>query len=272
MGVAVYDTVTGELWRQPFPSEHGLQDGWLRWGGGALWFHYSELDGTTTGASIQGTDGSFIWHPETGELVKRPDLPPIYFEETVAWSGGLLDRVGEKLRLWSVDRRGHSDLPYLATNSESEFAISPSERLLASRRHDPVLEADSPLPGRITVDDVQLTGGTAAVEPQVIPGDDRYDLVFGWRGEDHVVAGNIDNRSRIWSVDIHTGERDLLLQFPWTIWDRDTHIATDAWSGPRYDAARPPAPADTRLLAALQVPIVLVAGIALVLWRRRVRP
>ena len=270
VGVAVYDTVTGEVRRQPIPSQHGLMTMWMLWGADAVWFRAYELNPPPAGSARTNTGGAFTWRPDSGELDRRHDMKRNDPQYGTGWSGGLLARIGDDLVLWSVDRQGVTKVPFEMKRGESDMSVSPSAGRLAVRQHEPVLEADQPLPGRLLVADMP-GAGRDAVTPVAVPGGGIYDEVMGWRGEDHVVLGKLAGHSRFWSVDVRTGHAELLLDPPWEVWDRDNQVAADAWSGPSYHAEPPPRPVDTRLLAAAQVPIVLAAGVALVLWRRRVR-
>lgn len=100
--------------------------------------------------------------------------------------------------------------------------------------------------------------------------------MLGWRDPDTVVVQSFaeDGATPFVAVDVRTGERDVLVDHDLgpSAWGTGPVVASEAWAAPTYDAPAPPEPWDPRLLTGLAVATVLAGGVAVLVWRSRVRP
>ena len=78
--------------------------------------------------------------------------------------------------------------------------------------------------------------------------------------------------SGLFRVSVSSGESRELVRFVADSFGGGWQFATDLLDAPSVHAEQPPSPMDPRWTAGLAAGAVLAAGVALVLWRRRVRP
>lgn len=274
VGVAVYDTVTGEVWRRPITTKHGVRPTQLVWAGATLWFEvwqYDPPDGN--GSASSGLQDVITWEPESGRKVVVDDKrlgahlsSASVYEGDLVWvdRGGRVRRIGPDGEE-TVDRR------QLTSTPQGPVFISPEGTSIAGLR---AAEGDgdaSGLPEPVVVG--SLVDTTPVVLSEVPDADTRgLEVLLGWRDERHVVGLRIAGRESfrgVVSIDVVTGELERLL--PFTINVGVFVIAQDALTGPVFEAPRPPEPLDPRLTYGGAAAIVLVAGAALLWWRRRVQ-
>lgn len=271
VGLGVHDTVTGETERLEVRTEHGLQPATIAWGGSTVWWSwYQYVDGGDDGfaRSVEGQDSGIAWDLASGEqrMFDNRDFP----------------RLGE-------------------VSSLGESAISVSgRRLVESMIHAPETEIGrfdvrpelgafvSPDISRVALledtDDASMSGlaePLAITEPRSgrtlvtsrVPGP-RVERLLGWRDDGHVVIQAFGRKSGgdYLTVDVVTGERRPLMDPGQQ--NGEVRIPQDVWQAEVFDAPAPPDPMNPRtviLLWGAGAAVVLVAGAALVLWRRRVR-
>jgi hypothetical protein len=108
-----------------------------------------------------------------------------------------------------------------------------------------------------------------------VPGSKRTFAVLEWLDEDTLVTWRATEaglpRSDLARVAVASGRSEELVRLPeygWGIFQ----FATDLLDAPSVHAEEPPSPLDPRITAGLAVGTALAAGVALLLWRRRVRP
>ncbi len=217
VGVALYDTVTGETRRTVLETEHGLSVDGLVWVGDTLVTEYGQItdfsdDGGSMGANIVG----FLrWDAATGDLdpdVSRKDYPSLYLSAPGP-DGTLVVRTeGCGFSLMSPDGLTER-LGKLDVRCEGQVFVSPGGLRAAS-----TLDVDGPArktgkPSPIVVADV--TGPDAGVTREL--DDDLVDAVVGWADDTHLLVAMVrdaDQSLRYLSVDVVTGERTEVLERP----------------------------------------------------------
>lgn len=261
VGIGVYDAVTDETTRHEIASEFGLMPGGMAWVGDRLWFDAPLLE-DDSGMSASGTT-DYLWSADTGELSE------VSLARSPGWTGGsaladgVFEAVSRKVVLYSPDAkpvRWTVDVPVTGPVVASPGGVRLASGLAAG--------ADATSEGRGVA--VLTPGGGGRLTGQEIPGL-RVDHLVAWRGQQHVVV-QTEGVEGYQSVDIATGEAETLT-VPGPSWAPGLHVAQDAWSAPTYAATAPPAPAGADPWPGIAaVAVVLLGGLALLVWRRRVRP
>jgi hypothetical protein len=233
-GIALYDAVTDDVRRYEIETQHGVSPFALTW-----------IDPDTVSVGVGqfqggGDDGfsrltaELLWHAT--EPAPRPD-----------------DRSKAERRHDAWDTEG--------------TLLSPSR----TRAAGPALGfADDQ--GPVEVTPIDPATGRRAAAAATVP-DSRAYGVLGWTDEDHVVTYSVEEEDfpRAVALDVTTGEARSLVRLPegnagTILWARDL------WGSPVVPAEEPPRPVDPRLLPGMVAAVVVLAGLLLVLWRRRVRP
>ena len=263
VGVGIYDAVTGETTHLDIDSELGLSPSGIVWVGDRLWFdapHFT--DDARTEATGKTT---YLWEPGQSDLREVPlDRSPSFGNYTTT-DDEVVESEGRKVRFYSPD-----DPPRalrLSTLVDGSVAVSPDGSRMAG-----VVDPDGKASfsdSRPSVGVVVLTpdghGGTAS---RRIPGL-LASQVLAWRDNDHVIAWTRGDDAYE-SVDVDTGAAESLTT-PGPSWVPGTHVAQDAWTAPTYHATAPPDPLSPRLVTAAAVGVLVVGGLVLFRWRRRVR-
>lgn len=272
-GVAVYDTVTGEVQRHPIETEHGLWDSLLVWvDEDTLAIDFSQYAGGEGDSDMDQSSGR-----EAPGLRWDLGSEPVPFPVVDGLSVGLPapPSTGGRAAFYTEDglgilsddglvARGRTD----AVDSQT-VAVNPSGTLAVG-----VAQRGGRNPNRVMVAAVPAAGGGWDFE--MLPDSDRSFRAVGWRDDDHVlverrVGGGFSMRSGIYSVDARTGEADLLLEQPEGSF-RGTRWAGDLLGAPVVDRPEPPSPLDPRVTVGLLVVTLGTAGFLIVRWRRRVEP
>lgn len=262
-GLAVYDTVSGDVVRFPVESEHGIYAEGAAWVGDRIWFGYQAYDSderrSTTGVE------QVVWDPATQEHAERsgPQLPA--FSLAFGDNGVLAVAAGHRLELWSADEMAPTQRFRIARSVDGPAWPSPGgERWVV--KADPDGQATAPGPPAQVL--LLSTAGPTEVEATAIPRVKAQE-VLGWRDDQHVVVLLGDGSYA--SVDVDTGQpQPLSTVDPGAVWDPRLEVATFAWSAPTYDAPAPQSPLSPWVTGGAAVLVVVLGAAATVLWRRRV--
>lgn len=267
IGLAVYDTTTGEVVRQHVPSDHGLMVNdrpvWVD--RDRLVFSYAVYRGGDGDDEMDQSSGAhgpglLLWEPASGETVLLPARWGTSVRATDR-AGHLLMATGRRGRFVSVDDpegavRGAVSGSYMV----GDLAVSSAGAVAWPKggRH----------PNRLTV---VAPGG----EPRVVPRSARTFAGVAWLDDQHVVVsrrlGAGYRRVGLFRVDVSSGESTLLLELPQKRWGPDVGLATDLLAVPTVDRPLPPEPMSPRLTTGLGLTVLLAGLASFVLWRRRVR-
>ncbi|MFC6345096.1 hypothetical protein ACFP8W_24145, partial [Nocardioides hankookensis] len=99
-GMAVYDTVTGDVTRHPVESPHGIRPVGAAWVGRGIWFGYGAYSSDER-RSAEGREQA-VWDPQAQEATARSDAPMPAFTVSYGANGALAEAAGHRLRLWSA--------------------------------------------------------------------------------------------------------------------------------------------------------------------------
>lgn len=272
-GIAVLDAETGETRRHAVETPLGLAPEERSWVEDRLWvpvWPYDELTATSASSRL---DTMLAWDQSDAkpEVVDAPGLGSV---------GGLAV-AGDDL----VDLRRHRVVLIgpdgtqrvvgrIEGTVDSEIHLDPTgTRVVALRQ-----PAGSDRDGQPASAD-QLVVGTLGARPEagvrLVPVTDvDVDRVVGWRSDHEVVTYRwTGDGARYESVDVTTGEVDILVRVPTETWVPGDRIAADALAAPTFAAPAPPDLRDPRMVALAGTGGALVLALGgLVLWRRRVRP
>lgn len=274
VGVALYDTVTGETRRQTFPTEHGLSmDKALTWVGGTLLAKYSQItsfETTPSGGSYSAIDASVLrWDAASGDFDPKADgrFPGFDYQATPAGDRLVVVRKDRVYDLMapdgSTDRLGRLDVPFAGP-----VFVNPSRTLVAATEDLDGPSTSGLKPSPIVVADVG--GPDAGVSRRLEAQPSSW--VVGWRDDRHlIVAESPADASKLQlylSIDVDTGAREQLLELPNTSIEIQTQIAADALTGPSFKAPEPDFPGDPRRAWGLGGAILVLLGGNL-FWRHR---
>lgn len=270
VGVAVYDTVTGETRRHPVASRHGLDRDDLVWIGDTLLFRYLEYGdagverGETTSTSLEG-GGVLRWDlvADTSTTAVYQD-DPSYFT-AVAWGSDVV--VKDRLRTFSIVSAdgGVTPGPRLSVRSEDPVFVSPDGQRLATQIDDDGPDVYSGGPSVLGVADMN---GDAAGVVRRVPQDPSATII-GWRDDSHLAVLPERAETGYVSLDVDTGETSPLVELPMAL-RLQPQVAAEALQGPLFAAPEPDGPGDPRRIVWLGGGLVLLLAGAGV-WRHRAR-
>lgn len=261
-GVAIYDTVSGEVVRHDIATDHGLSSD------RGLWW----ADPTTLVLSY------FQWLG--GIEDSENDQSSARQAEPLVWRVGEAGPSSTELRVSSIDAtngRGqvlnHGRVVDLESGQEHRIqdprtvlryqtALDPSGYRVAFPR-------GNRNPGPLAVTDVDAIG-RSTIRTVVA---ERVRQAVAWIDGDHVAylisAGGVQPKGFLESVDVTTGERERLLTFPgYSI--EPGQLATDLLATPPVERERPAQPWSPRVLLAWSTAVLLAGAYGLWRWRRRV--
>lgn len=285
-GIAVYNTVTGDVLQHPITAPHGIQGEKPLWVGDRVWVSWFETVKDDPSAGISG--GTRSWDPENDRMQKLPE--GVYApgdSGSVAKQRALVsNEEGYSL----VDGKGAHPLRIRVDGEwDGPLVVSRSGDHVAARQDadgDPSTSTSDPAPilhGDLRIDAMLLPllpeppPGSASVTLAEVP-DSMGLTAVGWRDGEHLVAvepppgGLLPRAFQYLTVDVETGERQPLVAAASGVGGGNYLFAGDAWTWPTTDAAEPEAPRDPRVLLGGGLVVVLLAGAAsYALWRRRVR-
>lgn len=273
-GVAVLDTVTGEVERRPVDSRLGLMPEAMSWAGDRLWaplWHYSELSADHASSERLSV---LVWDLAGG---RQDELAPQGLGSVSglpALGAELVDLRGDRVVTIAADGRRRT-LARLDGRFESPAYVDPSGTRVAVLRDTDGRDEETSELEPVAVGSLGAGAGER-VELVDLPGD-RVVRIVGWRSDHELVTyAYAAGRAPVYEVtDVRTGERTELVRAPEQTWGPGDLIAAEALGAPVFDAPAPPDLHDPRLLLALGVGGVLaalaLALVGLILWRRRVR-
>jgi hypothetical protein len=136
------------------------------------------------------------------------------------------------------------------------------------------------LTSQLLVGTVAPRGRTAMHVVPVSPA--QWPVIVDWIDEQHVAVvaqvtpqgyngeGSSTTRYALESVDVQTGQVRRISDVG-NYWGTTLEFATDLFSSSTRDFAAPPRPLDPHLVAGVVAGVVVLGGVALVVWRRHVR-
>jgi hypothetical protein len=267
-GVALYDTSTGEVRRHALPSDWGVKASSFFWtASDTVVVVYGVLE--PDGRASRESPSPLVWNVH----VEGPhDLVPAVPTKKVDGHGPGFVQFGTRGGSVRVDpetgavlRRFDHETPSGVWDASGSRAAAVADLGLASAfRGHPVVVHTLPSDG-------SRSGSTAGV-----PTPPKVFSIYSWIDDEHLAAvvnhrgPAAPNGLMVASIDVRTGQTRPLVTFASGDWT--TEFATDLLARPTVPGIEPPSPLDPRLVAGLGVLIVLVAGVTLIAWRRRVRP
>lgn len=275
-GVAVYDTLTGEVVRHPIETAHGLQPEQLAWvdDDSLLVDHLQSRGGDDDSDMDQSSYdyASALWW----DLGADPRTFPAFDRSPGQFLGAstagriayltededfvVLDGAGG-LRRWPVGA---------SMGGQGGIAVDPSGTRVAG-----VSSWGGRTPNRVATSVLPRDGESTDFTP--LPRSDRSFRVLGWSDDRHLMVERRVGKVRdclclgVYEMDADTGASEVVVDLPEGSF-YGAQWATGLLGAPVVDRPAPPTPLDPRMAAGLLVATVTAAGVALVLWRRRVRP
>ncbi|WP_341924929.1 hypothetical protein [Nocardioides psychrotolerans] len=269
VGIAVLDTVTGDVLRHEVPTEHGLDVGGLVFAGDRLWADYGQFtEGAPRGAGTASSTGAppVLWDVTSDVVTEHPELVDADLS-AATHAGARLVRSRERAVEVVEPSDGSAERWRLDVATEGASVVDPTGRRVA-------VLAD--LDGRGTVTSgvpkvvrAGVLGSEVPVPTQVVPGEGVAELL-GWRDEQHVVGLTYRPGAYV-SIDVTTGETERLVLLPSVTWSPSTVVAADALTAPTFDAPEPPSVVAPWVRLVVVSLALLVVGVALLWWRRRAR-
>lgn len=263
-GIAVYDTESGEVERYDVASPYGILPFGVHWAGDVLWLRFAAFD-TSDRSSTQGTVTA-AWDPATGEDRTWSNGAGPEVGDATGSSAGLVARWGSRVSFWTMEE-GRGPSFRTSRSVEGELFLSPGGDRLAGVA-DPDGSGASDTVNRPVLLLSPDRAGRLAAEP--VPGYQGFAVV-GWRDDGHVVTQAIGSPG-YWSVDVETGDAEQIVDGPDEVLPMTVVVAQDAWAAPTFDAPEPPHPLSPWLVWGGTGAAVVLGALALVWWRRRVRP
>jgi hypothetical protein len=270
-GLAVYDTVTGHLDRwTPRSGRVGLNT--VAWNGnGAI--------------SFRAGQASYLWHFENG----APRPISSHLTRTVGTAGTADLYLSGHHGYFYLDPAHHRQVERVTLpagqRATGPAAVSPSGRRVAMTgvsHASGSSDTSSPTSSWLQVGETSAGGqvGRFARVPAAV----QWPLIVGWADEQHLLVvsevsphgaiGSSDPNGRyaLDSVDVGTGQVVQVAGMSDEQTSEGAIFATSMLGAPTRDFPAPPHPINQRLELGLVVGLLLLGGVALVIWRRRVRP
>ena len=267
VGVAVYDTTTGDVRRDAVPTEHGLSVEGLAFGGSTVWFAFGQYD-TAEPADASDISSSGLttvaWDLTTDARTQRPTSPPLAI--TTSAGDALAFTNGQRLTELTVDGRS-AERPRFDVPVETQVAVSPSGERWAALRDTDGSVGQVPLskPEPVVV---ATSNGRGGLVTTPVPGQEA-SAVVGWRDDDHVVVLRYGSDGGYFSVDVGSGASTRLFDLNRVMWEPGLMIPQNGWQAPQFDAPAPAQPMNPRTATLVAAGTMLAGLVALVLWRRR---
>jgi hypothetical protein len=262
-GVAIYDTVTGHV------------DRWMS-GSGRLALNSLTWNGNDAIAFRAG-DTSYVWR--FGHGAPRSISTRLTSRSGTAGSSGLY--ASSKHGYFYLEP-GHPDHRVRVvlenagrTRTSTAASLSPSGRRIA-------LVHATDTSSTLLLGDVAPAGRRTRTTP--VEASLQWPRIVGWADERHLLVVNLvsptgahaqsdpNARYALDRVDVDTGQVTQVAAMS----DEQTSLgaifASSLLGAPTRDFPAPPSPMNQRLEAGLVLGVLLVGGVALVVWRRRARP
>lgn len=268
-GIAAYDTVTGEVKRQPLASDFGFATQAMMWRGAELVVDpHFYLDAPTMRGYSARQGRPVVWDVVADTVVRLSAGAPDLHSRALRTGSSLISLKGRQLTVRDPDgavvarTKLDVDVDTLAVNPDATRAVVRVSSDGSGSSSDQEQEVRS----------VDLTGPEAGVS-RIVP-DVQATSIAGWRDVEHAVL--VDGRNAAyWSVDVVTGEREQLLTLPEVSWGSGTTVAAEALRGPVVAGAEPPwvlNPIALLWLAGLLgLVLMYLLALAFFKWRHRVR-
>ncbi|GAW52575.1 MULTISPECIES: hypothetical protein [unclassified Nocardioides] len=260
-GAAVYDAVTDEVMRHDVESDHGVMPDGMTWVGDRLWFSaplFDDNSGTSATSRV-----TYVWQTRTDAVREVPAGRSPSFGNAAATDDRVVESGGGTVDLYSPDGEPVRSLR-VEPSIGNQVVVSPDGSRFAAMLDPDPSSFDDTQHGVVVLSPRGRDGTAAHRVPGLLTNE-----VVGWRGSRQVVVRTFD-LAAYQAVDVETGRAEPLT-VPGSSWVPGFQVAQDAWSAPTYDAPAPPTPPDPRWPWVGSGAGVLLGGLALVLWRRRVR-
>lgn len=274
-GLAIYDTLTGEVVRHPIETAHGIAPDQLAWvdDDSLLVDHSQAVGGDDDSHMDQSSYASApaLWWDLGGEPGRFPELDRRPGELLGASAGGRLAYLDDEsivvldgdggLRRWSVDA---------SMAGQGGIAIDPSGSRVAG-----ISTRGGRTPNQVATGVLPSAGGATAFRR--LPSSDQSFRVLGWSDDQHLLVERRVGKVTdclclgVYEMDANTGASEVVVDLPEGSF-HSTQWATDLLDSPVVDRRPPPSPLDPRVAAGLLLTTLVGSGVALVLWRRRARP
>ncbi len=267
-GVAVYDTVTGEVLRHGLPSDLGLAPELLAWGGGGeLVVGYGVVTDRLDDGLSWTSRAPFVWRPATDDVVElSSDVGSADAVSPTADGFALLRSRRLELRS-STSAEADRVVRVAGRHDAAESTVDPTASTLVML---PLGSKDGGAVRRLLVGTVGEQ--RVALEPH--PVDVEVLGLLGWHDPTHVVVrGVVPGTQRrgagAYAVDVRTGVARLLVREQRDSYAQFPVYAGDLWSRPTVDRPEPVGH-DPRLPAAAGALLVAaVVGVLATVRRRR---
>jgi hypothetical protein len=266
-GFALYDTRTGQVRRHAVPGEEGVSVDQYFWTGtDTVVITYGFVGAQASGYSTTDADAPLVWNVH----VEAPhDLVTGARALDVLSAGPGFVVVPTVDGYVEVDPETGTVLRDLGKHAPAGVWDPSATRIAASRAGNGDVNGITP----VVISTLPVNRDGKVTREQV-PGDVRVLDIYSWLDEDHLAVlqleGVTDQTLRVVSLDIRTGAARPLVDL--SAGDVDTQLAGDLLTGPTVPGIEPPTPVDPRQAPAIGAGIVVAAGVALIWWRRRVRP
>ncbi|MFJ9391946.1 hypothetical protein ACIRON_24200 [Nocardioides sp. NPDC101246] len=253
-GYAVYDTVTGEVVTQRPSTERGIGHGTL------IWFdptHLGVAFGQMRDCCSSSTSRSMVFDLSTAETSPiSTDLTTLDTASTTG-AGTVIVQGEESVVLEPDGTTAPAQIPATPgrINGAQFLALTPDSKRVAAIFGDG-------LPGRISVKNVD-DGGVG--DP--LPGS--YLGVISWLDETHVAAlenHGTDPRVDLVAVDVRDGSAEVLSAYVNT-----ARLAINLLDSPVKNQPVPPRPWSPWVPTIMASTTLVVAALAILVWRRRAR-
>jgi hypothetical protein len=266
--VALYDTSTGDVRRQPLPGDLGIhQTVWYWTDSDTVVLDYGPVV-EADGSGWQQAKHPLVWNVH----VERPhDLVTAEPAGYIHGAGPGFVELGTRHGAVRVDPATGTVLRHLAHRTPEGASDANGSRVA-------YVDSGGARDGTGDRVVVQPVPQDAAPWPAggPVPGVDNALAVLSWTDDAQVSllrtvdAGQPDGYVIVDAVGVDSGATHHLTRLD----DDSDHIelATDLLARPTVPGVEPPRPLDPRTVTAGVVVVVLAAGWALVWWRRRVRP
>jgi hypothetical protein len=278
-GVAVYDSVTGDVARQKVDTYHGLSADGLVWADATtLLLNYGQYAGGDADPEMDqslSTNGPWrAWSMGEDSLVRVP-LPP---DPTIDDTAGGRILASSEFGYVVTGPRHEAGRPFTirAKMSRGPIVDDSGTQVAVLSSGAPETDTSERSPDRLLVGRVPTSGSDRRLVPREVPDNDHTFDVVAWADEHHVVVlqareSSLDTAQLV-VVDVRTGEKQVLT----TSAERrmnflPDHYATDLFNRPPIDAPEPPRPWDPRVSTGLAAAVLLTAAGFLIVWRRRAR-
>ncbi|WP_323791065.1 hypothetical protein [Nocardioides sp.] len=275
VGVALYDSVTGETKRTVLETDHGLHVDDLTWVGDTLLAEYGQITEFSSTPESSGLSADIVgflrWDTSDGAL--EPAVPykvfPNFYESSPGPDGTLVVKRGRcAFDLLSADG-SIEPLSRLDVLCEGPVHLSPDGQRVVTTEDVDGAGRSTGRPGPMVVADV-----SGPDEGVIRVLDEKPDAgVIGWADDTHLIVQEYDETDqsrRYVSLDVDTGERVEVMEQPRGFLEYPVLIASDALTGPGFAAPEPDFPSNPRYAWALGGALVVLLG-GNFLWRHRVR-